>query len=61
MANDMEEKRKHGGRRAGSGRPSNDRNIAISVRVSQEAFDKLNRLTKNKSEFIDNILKQFDI
>lgn len=57
----MEEKRKHGGRRAGSGRPSNDRNIAISVRVSQEAFDKLNRLTKNKSEFIDNILKQFDI
>lgn len=54
MSND----KNHGGRRAGSGRPANDRNIMVGVRLSQEAVDKLNRLTNNKSEYIDNLIKQ---
>ena len=47
----------HGGARQGAGRKPNDRIISISVKVSQEAFDKLNAHTNNKSEFIDNMLK----
>lgn len=54
----MEDKKQHGGRRAGSGRPANDRNIMVGVRLSQEAVDKLSRLTSNKSEYIDNLIKQ---
>lgn len=54
MSND----KNHGGRRAGSGRPANDRNIMVGVRLSQEAVDKLNRLTSNKSEYIENLIKQ---
>ena len=27
------------------------------VRITQEAMDKLNRLTTNKSEYIDNLIK----
>ena len=50
--------RNHGGRRAGSGRPANDRNIMVGVRLSQEAVDKLNRLTSNKAEYIENLIKQ---
>lgn len=53
----MEEKKQHGGRRAGAGRPANDRNIMVGVRLSQEAVDKLNRLTSNKSEYIENLIK----
>ena len=30
----------------------------VSVRLSQEAVDKLNRMTNNKSWFIDKIIKQ---
>lgn len=48
----------HGGYRPGSGRPANDRNIQLMVRISKEAHDKLNRLTKNKSEYIDSLIKQ---
>lgn len=47
-----------GGHRPGSGRPANDRNIMVSVRLSQEAVDKLNRLTKNKAEYIDRLIKE---
>ena len=54
----MEQQKQHGGRRAGSGRPANDRNIMVGVRLSQEAADKLSRLTSNKSEYIDNLIKQ---
>lgn len=54
MSND----KNHGGRRPGSGRPANDRNIMVGVRLSQEAVDKLNRLTSNKSEYIENLIKQ---
>ena len=54
MSND----KNHGGRRPGSGRPANDRNIMVGVRLSREAVDKLNRLTSNKSEYIENLIKQ---
>lgn len=54
MANDTN----RGGRRPGSGRPANDRNVAVTVRLSQEAVDKLNRLTNNKAEYLDNLIKQ---
>ena len=54
----MSNEKNHGGRRAGSGRPANDRNIMVGVRLSQEAADKLSRLTSNKSEYIDNLIKQ---
>lgn len=54
MSND----KNHGGRRAGSGRPANDRNIMVGVRLSQGIVDKLNRLTSNKSEYIENLIKQ---
>lgn len=40
------------------GRPANDRSITLSVRITQEAFDKLSRLTRNKSEYIDSLIKQ---
>ena len=54
----MSNEKNQGGRRAGSGRPANDRNIMVGVRLSQEAVDKLNRLTSNKSEYIENLIKQ---
>ena len=40
------------------GRPANDRSITLSVRITQEAVDKLNRLTRNKSEYIDKLIKE---
>ncbi len=48
----------HGGHRPGSGRPDGNRKVQLSVRVSQEAIDKLNRLTNNKSEYIDKLIRQ---
>lgn len=54
----MEEKKKqHGGRRSGAGRPAGERNLMLSVRISQEAFDKISGVS-NKSEFIDNLIKK---
>ena len=52
-----QQKKQRGGRRPGSGRPANDRNIMVGVRVSQEAADILNA-QKNKSEFIDTLIKE---
>lgn len=52
-------KPQRGGYRAGGGRPRNDRSIALSVRITQEAMDKLNALTKNKSEFIDHLIMNY--
>lgn len=49
---------KRGGARPNSGRPANDRSVPVLVRITQEAADKLNRITTNKSEFIDNLIKQ---
>ena len=54
----MSNENNHGGRRAGSGRPANDRNIMVGVRLSREVVDKLNRLTSNKSEYIENLIKR---
>ena len=54
----MSNENNHGGRRSGAGRPANDRNIMVGVRLSQEAVDKLNRRTSNKSEYIENLIKQ---
>ena len=48
----------HGGRRENAGRKANDRSIPVLVRITQEAADKLNRLTNNKSEYIDNLIKE---
>lgn len=48
---------KHGGLRPNSGRPSNDRNVSVSVRVTREAADLLATVA-NKSEFIDTLIKQ---
>lgn len=55
----METKSKnaHGGYRQGAGRPNTDRNVPISVRISTESFEKLSKV-KNKSECIDNLIKQ---
>lgn len=30
----------------------------VSVRLSQEAVDKLNRLTTNKAEYLDRLIKE---
>lgn len=49
---------KRGGTRSGAGRPATNRSIPVTIRMSQEALDKLNRLTKNKSEYIDKLIMQ---
>lgn len=51
------EKKQHGGRRSGAGRPANDRSIMVGVRITKEAADILNA-QPNKSEFIDNLIKK---
>lgn len=53
----MEEREQRGGYRPGSGRPETDRKFAVTVRISQEAAEKLNTI-KNKSEFIDKLIKE---
>lgn len=45
-----------GGSRGG-GRPVTDRNVAVTIRISQEAADILKE-QRNKSEFIDTLIKQ---
>lgn len=45
-----------GGSRGG-GRPVTDRNVAVTIRISQEAADILSQ-QKNKSEFIDKLIKE---
>lgn len=47
----------HGGYRPNSGRPATDRKVMLSVRISQEAADKI-ATVKNKAEFIDNLIKK---
>lgn len=54
----MQSNSTRGGRRPKAGRPANERSISLMVRITQEAMDKLNRLTTNKSEYIDNLIKQ---
>ena len=45
-----------GGSRGG-GRPVTDRNVAVTIRISQEAADILKE-QRNKSEFIDTLIKK---
>jgi len=52
------EETKRGGVRPNSGRPETDRKCAVTIRISQEANDKLNRLTNNKSQYIDQLIKE---
>ena len=49
---------KRGGYRPKAGRPANDRSVTLSVRITQEAMEKLNRLTRNKSEYIDQLIRE---
>ena len=53
----MEQQSNNEGRRRG--RPANDRNVMVSVRLSQEAVDKLNRLTNNKAAFIESLILNY--
>ena len=55
----MEEikKSKRGGDRGGR-RPETDRKVPLTVRISQEAKDKLDTV-KNKSEWIDMAVKKY--
>ena len=53
----MAEKHPNWGGYRGGGRPTTDRNVAVTVRISQEAADKLNTV-KNKSEFLDRLIKE---
>ena len=46
-----------GGYRPGAGRPTNDRSIPLSVRISPEANEKIKRV-ENKSAIIDELIKQ---
>lgn len=54
----MERERSNwGGARPGGGRPPTNRNVSVNFRISQEAADLLNK-QKNKSEYIDNLIKE---
>lgn len=53
----MQEKKQHGGPRPGSGRPTTDRDYPVTIRLSKEAYDKLQHITK-KSQFLDELIKQ---
>lgn len=48
-------KSNRGGRREGAGRPSTNRHKAVTIRLSLEAWDKL-QLFKNKSRYIENLI-----
>ena len=50
-------KSKRGGDRGGR-RPETDRKVPLTVRISQEAKDKLDTV-KNKSEWIDAAVKKY--
>ena len=53
----MEKKNAHGGSRPGAGRRANDRKCMLSVRISPEA-EEIIKTVKNKSEYIDNLIKK---
>lgn len=48
-------KTKRGGRREGAGRPSTNRHKAVTIRLSLDAWNKLQRF-KNKSRYIENLI-----
>ena len=51
----MCKKSNRGGRREGAGRPFTNRHKAVTIRLSLEAWDKLQRF-KNKSRYIENLI-----
>ena len=51
-----QQKKQRGGSRPGAGRPANDRNYPLHVRISQEANGLLATIP-NKSEYIDNLIR----
>lgn len=53
----IEDKKNWGGYREGGGRPATDRNIPVSIRISPEANELLKQ-QKNKSEYIDRLIKE---
>ena len=48
-------KSNRGGRREGAGRPSTNRHKAVTIRLSLEAWQKL-QLYRNKSRYIENLI-----
>ena len=42
----------------GGGRKPTGRSEPLYLRVSKEALNKLDRLTHNRSEYIDNLIRQ---
>ena len=54
---DNEPKKQGRGGYRGGVRPSTGRDVPVCIRLSRESADKLERLTRNKSEFIDNLIK----
>jgi hypothetical protein len=52
-----ESKGRRGGYRGG-GRPKTYRTRALSVRISEEAMEALERRTGNKAQFLDNLLRE---
>ena len=55
MNNEIQKKGRGGYR--GGVRPSTGRDVPVCIRLSRESAEKLERLTRNKSEFIDNLIK----
>lgn len=55
----MEQKSKLGGYRPNAGRKATGRDVSLNVRISKEAMESLeeHRGIKNKSEFIDELLR----
>ena len=45
-----------GGLRDGSGRKQSNNSKVLYVRISEEALAKLDRLTKNRSQYIDDLI-----
>lgn len=45
-----------GGLREGSGRKDSNRSKVLYVRISAEALAKLDRLTSNRSQYIDDLI-----
>ena len=45
-----------GGLREGAGRRKEYHTKSIGIRISEEAFEKLNQLTNNKSKFINDLI-----
>ena len=52
----MANEKNWGGQREGSGRKDSNRPKVLYVRISAEALAKLDGLTKNRSQYIDDLI-----